>query len=344
MTSFSNGAPVTNSAEIVTFDKDVDRLYIANSIAGKLDIVNFSNPSNPVLINSIVLSAYGNINSVVAHDSVVAMAIESVPAQNNGKVVFFDYNGNFISQVTVGAMPDMITFNKTYTKIITANEGEPDATYANDPEGSVSIVDLTPGYANLTNANVTTLGFTSYNGQAASLIAQGIRIFATSASVAQDLEPEYVAVSDDNTKAYVTIQENNALATIDLTTNTLTSLAALGYSSYNTASGNAMDASDLSGAVLITGSLPVKGAYMPDAIDFYTAGGTGYLVTANEGDSREFGSVIDANRISSATFSQLDATAFPDQAILKNSKFLGRLYALNTVVIQTVMEITMSYT
>jgi len=328
LTSFSNGAPVVNSAEIVTFDKDVDRLYIANSIAGKLDIVNFSNPSNPVLINSIVLSAYGNINSVVAHDSVVAMAIESVPAQNNGSVVFFDYNGNFISQVTVGAMPDMITFNKTYTKIITANEGEPDATYANDPEGSVSIVDLTPGYANLTNANVTTLGFTSYNGQAASLIAQGIRIFATSASVAQDLEPEYVAVSDDNTKAYVTIQENNALATIDLTTNTLTSLTALGYSSYNTVSGNAMDASDQSGAVLITGSLPVKGAYMPDAIDFYTAGGTGYLVTANEGDSREFGSVIDANRISSATFSQLDATAFPDQAILKNNKFLGRLNAL----------------
>ena len=328
LTSFSNGAPVTNSAEIVTFDKDVDRLYIANSIAGKLDIVNFSNPSNPVLINSIVLSAYGNINSVVAHDSVVALAIESVPAQNNGSVVFFDYNGNFISQVTVGAMPDMITFNKTYTKIITANEGEPDASYANDPEGSVSIVDLTPGYANLTNANVTTLGFTSYNGQAASLIAQGIRIFATSASVAQDLEPEYVAVSDDNTKAYVTLQENNALATIDLTTNTLTSLAALGYSSYNTASGNAMDASDQSGAVLITGSLPVKGAYMPDATDFYTAGGTGYLVTANEGDSREFGAVTDANRISSATFSQLDATAFPDQAILKNSKFLGRLYAL----------------
>lgn len=328
LTSFSNGAPVANSAEIVTFDKDVDRLYIANSIAGKLDIVNFSNPSNPILINSVVLSAYGNINSVVAHDSVVALAIESVPAQNNGKVVFFDYNGNFISQVTVGAMPDMITFNKNYTKIITANEGEPDATYANDPEGSVSIVDLTPGYTNLTNANVTTLGFTSYNGQSASLLAQGIRIFATSASVAQDLEPEYVAVSDDNTKAYVTLQENNALATIDLTTNTLTSLAALGYSSYDTASGNAMDASDQSGAVLITGSLPVKGAYMPDATDFYTAGGTGYLVTANEGDSREFGAVIDANRISSATFAQLDATAFPDQAILKNNKFLGRLNAL----------------
>ena len=240
-----------------------------------------------------------------------------------------DYNGNFISQVTVGAMPDMITFNKDYSKILTANEGEPDASYANDPEGSVSIIDLTPGYANLTNANVTNIGFTAYNGQSATLIAQGIRVFATSASVAQDFEPEYIAISDDNTKAYVTLQENNAMLTIDLTTNSITSLVALGFGAYDAISGNALDASDQSGAVLITGNIPVKAAYMPDAIDFYSTGGTGYLVMANEGDSREFGSVIDANRISSSTFNNvLDATAFPDQAILRNNKFLGRLSAL----------------
>jgi hypothetical protein len=329
LTSFSNGAAGSNSAEIVSFDSDVDRLYIANSVAGKLDIVNFSNPASPVLINSVSLSAYGNINSVVAHDSIIALAIESVPAQTNGKVVFMDYNGNFISQVTVGAMPDMITFNKDYSKILTANEGEPDASYANDPEGSVSIIDLTPGYANLTNANVTNIGFTAYNGQSATLIAQGIRVFATSASVAQDFEPEYIAISDDNTKAYVTLQENNAMLTIDLTTNSITSLVALGFGAYDAISGNALDASDQSGAVLITGNIPVKAAYMPDAIDFYSTGGTGYLVMANEGDSREFGSVIDANRISSSTFNNvLDATAFPDQAILRNNKFLGRLSAL----------------
>jgi hypothetical protein len=307
----------------------VDRLYIANSIAGKLDIVNFSNPSAPVTIASIPLSAYGNINSVTVHDSIVALAIESVPAQTNGKVVFLDYNGNFINQVTVGAMPDMICFNQNYTKILTANEGEPDATYANDPEGSVSIIDLTPGYASLTNANVTQISLTSFNGQAASLNAQGIRIFSTSASVAQDLEPEYIAISSDNTKAYVSMQENNALLTIDLTTNTILSLAPFGYSSYDGPSGNAMDASDQSGAVLITGNLPIKGAYMPDAMQFHSISGMNYLITANEGDSREFGSVIDANRLSSATFNNvLDATAFPDQNILRNNKFLGRLSVL----------------
>jgi len=328
LSSYSNGTSGTNSAEIVAFDPSVDRLYIANSIAGKLDIVNFSNPSTPVAISSINLSTYGGINSVVAHDSIIACAIESVPAQNNGKVVFFDYNGNYINQVEVGAMPDMITFDRNFTKILTANEGEPDATYTNDPVGSVSIIDLTPGYASLTNSNVTNVGFTAYNGQETSLRSQGIRVFSTSASVAQDFEPEYIAISEDNSKAYVTLQENNALVTIDLGTNAILSLSALGYSSYSGASANAMDASDQSGAVLITGNLPIKGAYMPDAMTYKTINGQGLLFTANEGDSREFGSVIDANRISSATFNSLDATAFPDQSILRNNKFLGRLSAL----------------
>jgi hypothetical protein len=328
LSSFSNGTAGTNSAEIVAFDADVDRLYIANSIAAKLDIVNFSNPAAPVLISSISTTPYGNINSVVAHDSIVALAIENINPQLNGSVVFLDYNGNFLNQVTVGAMPDMITFNKNYTKILTANEGEPNSAYTVDPEGSVSVVDLTPGIANLTNANVTTIGLTAYNGQEATLIAQGIRVFSTSASVAQDLEPEYITISDDNTKAYVGIQEANALLTIDLTNNTIISLAALGYSPYGTGSNNALDASDQSGAILITGDLPIKGAYMPDALSFGTIGGQGYIFTANEGDSREFGTVVDANRINSTTFANLDPIAFPDASILKNSKFLGRLSAL----------------
>jgi hypothetical protein len=328
LSSYSNGATGTNSAEIVTFDPEVDRMYIANSIGAKLDIVNFANPSNPVLISSIPMGTYGNINSVVAHDSIIALAIENSNAQLNGSVVFLDYNGNFLKQVAVGAMPDMITFNKNYTKVLTANEGEPNATYTVDPEGSVSIIDISGGISSLTQANVTTLGLTAYNTQSTALIAQGIRLFSTSATVAQDLEPEYIAVSDDNTKAYVSIQEANAMLTIDLTTNSIVSLSALGYSQYNTGSGNALDASDQSGAVLITGDLPIKGAYMPDAISYATIGGQGYIFTANEGDSREFGSVIDANRISSSVFANLDPVAFPDAAILKNNKFLGRLSAL----------------
>ncbi|MFM7006439.1 MAG: choice-of-anchor I family protein, partial [Flavobacteriales bacterium] len=328
LTSFSNGAVGTNSAEIVAFDPSTDRLYIANSIGQKMDVVNFSNPSVPVLINSISMAPYGGINSIVAKNGIVAAAVENANPQLNGSVVFFNQNGVYQNQVTVGAMPDMITFNQDYTKLLTANEGEPNSSYSSDPEGSVSIIDITGGIAALTQANVATISLTSFNGQETALRAQGIRIFTSSATVAQDLEPEYIAVSTDNTKAYVTMQENNALLTIDLLTNSIVSLTPFGYSSYAAGSNNALDASDQSGMILISGDLPIKGAYMPDAMAYKTIGGQGYLFTANEGDSREFGSVIDANRISSSTFNNLDATAFPDAAILRNNKFLGRLSAL----------------
>ncbi len=328
LSSFSNGAAGTNSAEIVAFDPSTDRLYIANSIGQKMDVVNFSNPATPVLITSVPMATYGGINSIVAKNGVVAAAVENINPQLNGSVVFFDQNGVFQNQVTVGAMPDMITFNQNNTKLLTANEGEPNATYSVDPEGSVSVIDISGGIAALTQANVTTIPLTQFNGQEVALRAQGIRIFTSSASVAQDLEPEYIAISSDNSKAYVTLQENNALLTIDLLTNTIVSLTPFGYSSYAAGSNNALDASDQSGMVLITGDLPIKGAYMPDAMTYKTINGQGYLFTANEGDSREFGSVVDANRISSSTFNLLDATAFPDASILRNNKFLGRLSAL----------------
>ena len=322
LTSFSNGAAGTNSAEIVAYDSSNYRLYVANSIGSKLDIINFANPATPVLLNSVDITSYGNINSVTVHNGTVVLAIENANAQLNGSVVFLNADGVLISQVTVGAMPDMITFNRDFTKILTANEGEPSSDYSVDPEGSISIIDLTPGYAALTNANVTTIGFTAYNSQETQLLAQGIRIFSTSATVAQDLEPEYITISTDNTKAYVAIQENNALAVIDIATATIDTIHALGYSDYS--SGNGLDASDQSGAVLI-GSAPVKGAYMPDAIAFSTINGQGYVFSANEGDSREFGSVVDADRINGLN---LDPTAFPDQHILKNNKLFGRLNGL----------------
>ena len=110
------------------------------------------------------------------------------------------------------------------------------------------------------------------------------------------------------------------MAVIDLATATIDTIYALGYSDYS--SGNGMDASDQSGSVLI-GSAPVKGAYMPDAIAYSTINGQGYVFSANEGDSREFGSVVDAARISTLT---LDSTAFPDQNILKNNKFIGKYW------------------
>lgn len=320
LASFSNGTEGANSAEIVAHDPTTNRLYIANSIGAKLDIVDFSNPASPALLNSISITPYGNLNSLTVHNGIIAAAVENANPQANGFVVFFDADGNFISQVTVGAMPDMITFNNDFTKVVTACEGEPKTDYTVDPEGSIAIVDLSPGIASLTNANVSTANFQTYNGQEAALRSQGIRIFGPGSSAAQDFEPEYISISDDNTTAYVTLQENNAMAVVNLQTATVTAVRPLGTMNY-AAGNNGLDASDQSAGVYIA-SVPVKGLFMPDALAHATINGTEYLFSANEGDAREYSAYSEVTRLSGAN---LDATVYPDQAILKNNQYLGRL-------------------
>jgi len=323
LSSFSNGASGTNSAEISAYCSLSKRLFIANSVANRLDILNYSNPATPTLIRSINLANApfsGSINSVYIKNGNVALALEGLTdKQANGKVVFVDTAGAYISEAQVGAMPDMVVFNHAGTKVLTANEGEPNAAYTNDPEGSVSIVDISAGVA---SPSVTTLGFSSYNSQVATLKAQGIRIFGLNASVAQDFEPEYITISPNDSTAWVTLQENNALAEINLFTNTITKLIPLGYKDHSLTE-NAIDASDNSfGANFST--FPVKGMYLPDAIAHYSVNGVNYLVTANEGDARAYSGFTEESRISGLT---LDATAYPNASEWKNTSLLGRLNA-----------------
>ncbi len=325
LTSFSNGSNATNSAEIVSHDPVSQRLFIANSIGAKLDIVNFSNPAAPVLVNSINISSYGNINSVAAYNNIVALAIENgTNPQDSGKVVFLDNNGAFISQVKVGAMPDMITFNHAHTKVVVACEGEPNTAYTNDPDGSVCVVDITNGVATVNQSNVSFITFTAFNGQENALRAQGIRIYGTGATTSKDFEPEYVTISDNDQTAWVTLQENNAIAEINLVTNTVTQIRPLGFKNHNTGA-NAMDVSDQTAGINLS-NFPVKGMYLPDALYQYTVGSTTYVVTANEGDSRAYTGMNEEVRVGSMN---LDATTFPYAAYMKSNLFLGRLNATN---------------
>jgi Bacterial Ig domain/PA14 domain/Secretion system C-terminal sorting domain/Calx-beta domain/HYR domain len=324
VSSFNNGAAGTNSAEISAYDSASKRLFIANSVANKLDIVNLANPLTPVLITSVNIGTAfnGSVNSVAVKKGVVALALEGLTdKQANGKVVFVDINGTFISEAAAGAMPDMITFNNAGTKVYTANEGEPNAAYTIDPEGSITVVDISGGAA---SPIASTINFTAYIGQEAALRTQGIRIYGLNANAAQDFEPEYITISGDDTKAWVTLQENNALVELNLTNNTIVKLIPLGYKDHS-ATNNALDASDQTVGINLS-NFPVKGMYLPDAIASYTSGGNVYLITANEGDARAYTGFNEESRISGLT---LDPTAFPNSADLKNNGVLGRLNATN---------------
>jgi hypothetical protein len=322
--SYSTGAFAQSGAEIVGFDKSSQRLFVTNSADFTIDILDASNPANPTKIGAIALSAFGGgVNSVAVKNGIVAVAIQAEDTQSPGQVVFFNAAGDFISAVTTGALPDSLTFTPDGTKIIVANEGEPNSDYTVDPEGSVSIINLSGGIENLTQDDVTTVSFAGFDKQ--SLIDQGVRIFGPNATVAQDLEPEFIAIAPDSKTAWVTLQENNALAKINLTTGAVEILP-LGYKDFSLA-GNGFDASDRDGKIDIKPQ-PVFGMYQPDAIAAYSAMGKTFLVTANEGDSRDYDGFSEEARIADLV---LDPIAFPNAAELQKDENLGRLKVTTTL-------------
>lgn len=320
LTSYSNGAEGSNSAEIVAFDEATERLFIANSIANNLDIVDFSNPSSPVAVTSINLDTIGGINSVAVNNGIVALAIENANPQMDGFIVFFDAAGVWLNKVVAGAMPDMLTFNNAGNKVIVACEGEPADDYLTDPEGTIAVIDLSNGVSNLVQGDVTLLDFNSFDAQITTLQGNGVRIFGPGATVSQDLEPEYVTVLDDDSKAFVSLQENNAFAVVDLQTLSITDILPLGTIDHNQF-GFGLDASNQTSDINIA-NFPIKGMFMPDAITHVMINGSNYILTANEGDSRDYSAYSEEERVKDLV---LDATAFPNADELQSSLLLGRL-------------------
>ena len=324
--SFDPSGTNTSSTEIVVHDPQTQKLFATSAIAGFLDIIDFSNPANPVKLNSIDMSPYGGITSVAVKNGIVAVASPNAIETNNGSVVFFDTNGVYKKQVTVGVLPDNIVFTKDGTKVLTANEGQPNADYSVDPEGSVSIIDLSAGINTLSQSNVSTLNFTAFNSQETQLVQQGVRKTKSNSTLSQDLEPEYITVSDDSQKAWVTLQENNAIAEINLTNKSITSLWALGTKDMSIP-GNGFDASDNNGEILIA-NWPVESYYIPDAVAGFKANGTNYLITANEGDEKEYDDFEERIAVNAAGY-LLDETLFPNASVLKQPHNLGRFRATN---------------
>lgn len=341
----THGAGVFDKAgaEIVAHDPGTQRLFVVNANAASLDVLDMSDPRNLTYVGSINLTFYGGVaNSVAARDGIIAVAVEALQRTQPGFVIFFDHNDltTPMGSVNVGAVPDMLTFTPNGSFLLVANEGEPNAYPGNtngivsvDPEGSVSIIDMSVGAANLTQANVRTADFHALIGREDELRAAGVRIYGPGANAAQDLEPEYIALSPDSTTAWVTLQENNALAVIDIETAEVTEIVPLGYKDHLLAqngfgSSNELDTSDRDGAggtaSILIRNMPVRGLYLPDAIASYEAGGQTFLVLANEGDARDYPGFLEEISVGSTNFG-LDAGAFPNATTLKANGNLGRM-------------------
>lgn len=226
--SFDPSGNNSSSTEIVVHDPATQRLFTISSLTDVFDIIDFSTPATPSVVKTVNMAAYGGITSIAVKNGIIAAASPNTNPQQNGSVVFFDINGNFLKQVSVGALPDMVTFTPDGTKVVTANEGEPNDAYTTDPEGTISIIDISGGIGNLSQSDVTTLNFNNFDSQVAALTATGLRKVRTNNTLSQDLEPEYVTISADSQKAWVTLQENNAIAEVNLSTKTITGIWGLG--------------------------------------------------------------------------------------------------------------------
>lgn len=312
------------AAEIVAYDAGTQRLFFTNSDANTVTVLDITDPTTPTLVTDIDMSVYGGgVNSVAVFEGLVAIAVEAEEVDANGSVVFFDTDGTYINDVEAGVLPDMLIFTNAGDKVITANEGQPNDDYTIDPEGSVSIIDVSAGAADATVTNVT---FSQFNAFEDALRSEGLRIFGPGASVAQDAEPEYVAVSADDATAFVVLQENNAVAVIDIASASVTGVLPLGTKDHSIM-GNGLDASNRSDSIDIT-THPVKGLYLPDAMVSVEIDGETYLITANEGDSRDYDGFSEEARIADV---MLDPTAFPNAADLQDDANLGRLKITTTL-------------
>jgi 2',3'-cyclic-nucleotide 2'-phosphodiesterase/3'-nucleotidase/5'-nucleotidase len=278
LSTYSHGSFDEGASEIAAYDPTTHTVYVVNGDSETIDMLDLSDPTAPTLKGQIDVTEVGaSPNSVAVYNDIVAVAIEADPVQDAGMVGFYSTDGTLISSVTVGALPDMVTFTPDGTKVLTADEGEPSSDYATDPVGSISIIDISGG---VEAATVTTVSFEGIEMDPA------VRIYGPNATPAQDVEPEYIAVSSDSGTAYVTLQEANALGVIDLATSTVTAVIPFGFKDHSQP-GNELDAGKDDDAINIA-NWPIFGMYQPDAIAAYSAGDQLYLVTANEGDTRDY--------------------------------------------------------
>ena len=336
--------------EIVSYNTVTGWAYAVNGNTGNLTAIALKDmeqgttidalDGNDIDVKSLVEDdsfTYGDMTSVsVSPDgATLAVALQAEDYTASGRVALFTCNADgtltFQKTFVVGVQPDMVTFTPDGSKILTADEGEPREGYGEgivDPAGSVSVIDAATG-------EVAVLGFDKFDAQ--TLADQGVlmgKVDGQLNSAAVDLEPEYITVAQDGNTAYVTLQEANAIATIDLTAMEITKVQSLGFADLSLEE-NAIDVEDDGQYAPVTLQNAVA-AYMPDGIASYTVNGKTYLVTANEGDAREWGdycneakeklTTTDGVETNKVRVLDQDLVAVPDES--KNYLFGGRGFTI----------------
>ncbi len=311
------------------YDPATQTLFVPRSDFGQILALDIRNPSRPRLAFSIdTLEFNGLPTSIDGKDGIIAAALRRSDKTRRGAVVFFDVEGQAIGgPVRVGAQPNMLSFTPDGRRVVVANAGEASTDYTVDPKGSVSIVELV-GIETCSNPErscelrpeAETIDFKRFNSRRDDLAAAGVRIYGPNATVAEDLEPESLAISFDSRTAWVGLQRNNAIAVVDIEQAEVREILPLGSKDHSL-DGNGIDASDRDDAINIR-TWPIRSFYQPDIFVPYRAGGQTLLVSVNEGDPRDFDGFSESVRVRDLP---LDANVFPNAEEIQENRNLGRL-------------------
>ncbi|MFT5997347.1 MAG: hypothetical protein ACI9RV_002958 [Glaciecola sp.] len=366
---FATGIYGKSAAEIVQFHKASNSAFAINSASNQIEVISLTNLSttevgNPVADESLSSNAFtfplsvtvkniagveknmllGAVNSIAIKDDLLAIAVEGEVKQDHGAILFYSLNeiaeGTFIKAVEAGALPDMVTFTPDGKKVLVANEGEPNADYSNDPEGSISVisvVDMLPADVSTTinlgsdivfsDDNLSPEDFDTDAKRLAILSKAGVKFAGPIGNtVAKDLEPEYITTSSNSEIAYVSLQENNAIGIINLIDLTI-EVKALGYKDWGKYQLDFTNKDEVPEFKSIQG---LYGMYQPDTIASYTWNNSTFIVSANEGDARDYDGfseevrvqdIIDTDELNQTLSTELQSQY--DQSGGKN--YLGRL-------------------
>ena len=301
-------------AEMIRYHSQSKSLLVTASETGTIERISISDPLNLKKLAPFDLSG-GNVTAVAVHKNLIAASIKEKNADAPGNVQIFNNDGEKLAEYKTGALPDNIAFSPDGRYLLTANEGEPSDDYKIDPEGSFTLIDLSNG---IQNATVKQIMFNNVK------LPAGARIVKPGSSFAEDAEPEYIAFSPDGKMAYATLQENNAIATIDIASAKIINVSGLGFKNVSRIS---HDVSNKDGGINMK-RWPVLMMYQPDAIVAYDTKGNTYLVTANEGDAKDYDGFSEETRVGKL---KLDKTMFPNANELQKKENLGRLKTTKTL-------------
>lgn len=318
------------SLEIVSYNQETGYAYAVSGKKQKIEVISVSAPDGSGRLSSFAGEDYdvkGDIEASLGESSTfvygdmtsvavspdgnnLAVAVQHKEYNKNGIIVTYrcgdDGSLSNPAIYEAGVQPDMVTFADNQT-ILCADEGEPREGYgedAVDPEGTVTIV-------NILKKTSMHVGFESFTAD--SLINKNVllgTVDGTPMEPSKDLEPEYITVSPDGTKAFVSLQEANAVATLNLATQKFTRIDSVGYEDYASVPVDLVQDGSYK-PVCYTG---LVGARMPDGIASYEVNGKTYLVTANEGDDRTYGTY--SNIMTTTGFTQTEVTILDDTKVL----------------------------